>query len=109
MKINGGKLKEWVDVIEIKKDNSGSYVKEVEEHVFEANARFDEVWVRDYQTAISNNTMNDLKMFMRYDDRITNKMLIKRERDGKNYKIKSILFDETNQQYMNLIVERVDV
>lgn len=108
MKINPGRLKEYVDVVEIRLDNSGSYPEEKEFKVFESKCRFDEVWMRDYQSSLTTNTVNELKVFMRYDDRINTKMMLRRERDGKLYEIKNILFDETDRVYMNVLVERVE-
>lgn len=108
MQINPGKLREWVDVYEVKVDEDDMYHRKKEVKVFEARCRFDEVWLKDYQTAVSLGTVEELKIFMRYDERLTNKMKIKRELNGATYEIKRLLIDEKERKYMHVFVRRVD-
>lgn len=108
MKVKPGLLRDSVDVIGTVVDNSGDYVEEKEKVIIKnLRCRVTEVYIRDYQTALTNNTINEVRMFMRYDSRITNKMKLRRVNDG-YYKIKQILPDETHFNYMNVYAERVE-
>lgn len=107
MRISPGKdLREYVDIVEIVIDNT-MYAEEKEVVVFSPKVGFSEVYMRDYQTAVSNGTEHEVKVTFRYDDRLTNKMRIKRE-DGREYKIKQILHDELRKRTMTVVAERVD-
>lgn len=56
---------------------------------FTTFAKVESVTIRDYQTAVQNNTQNEITFLIR-DYPVTNKMTIEKHEDNTSYKIKSV-------------------
>lgn len=109
MIINPGRLKDALKVTEIVIDNSGSFAEKVERVVIpETYAEITEMYVKDYMLSMKEGIKSEVKLTMRYDERVNNKSRIYRFRNGKTYKVVNILPDERDMNYMHVFAERVD-
>lgn len=106
MKFDYSKLKHRVKFYEVEtQTENGLPGKEVLKPFHECWAHVETVWLKDYQTAVQNNTLNEIKIFIRQYPGITNKMKVKF--DGELHNVKQVMNDYVDNSYMIVVAEVV--
>lgn len=104
---NFGEMNTPITFYEVKTvSNNGMPAKPEEVEYYSTFAKEESVTIRDYQTAVQNNTQNEITFFIR-DYPIDNKMVIKKINDNASYKIKSIQSNYRNSRITIIRTEAV--
>lgn len=104
---NYGEMSTPIKFFEVKTiSNNGKPSRPQEVEYYTTFAKLESVTIRDYQTAVQNNTQNEITFLVR-DYPITNKMTIKRLDDDTSYKIKSIQPNYRNSRITIIRTEAV--
>ena len=99
MRYDFSKLKHPVTFYEMKTvSENGMPGKPKPFKFYDCFAAIDTVWMRDYQTAVQNNTQHEIKIIIRKYPGIDNKMQL--EFNGIMHKISSIMPDYQDSRFM---------
>jgi len=108
MKFDYSKLKNPVTFYEMKSTSeNGMPSKPKPVEFYQCWAHIETVTLRDYQTAISNNTQHHIKIFIRDYEGITNKMQVKYNNNFHN--IISVMPSYGNSNFTVVVAEAVGV
>lgn len=106
MKFDYSKLKTSISIFETKTTtNNGIPIKPQPVKFYDCWAYVESVSLRDYQTAVQNNTLNEIKIFIRDYAGINNKMQV--EVNGQMHKIKAVMPNYRNSNFTIIIAEAV--
>jgi len=95
-----------IAIQEKKRINDKGISKETYETLFEAYAHVSNVWLKDYQTAVSSGTQNRIQFNIRFVPvEITNKMHVVFK--GQTYEIKEVFPDYVTHEFINIMAEKV--